>query len=272
MADWESGDVTVKGVRLHYTRTGGAKPPLVLAHGFSDDGLCWTPVAQRLQDDYDVVMPDARCHGLSDAPDEPVSVAHQVDDLAGLIQALGLSRPFILGHSMGAATTLALAAMHPDLPRAILLEDPPAWWDPQAIPGHLSNDWRVRMQEWIADLHRKPRQQIIEEQRRLAPSWSDAELGPWADSKLRLHPNALNRSDESVDWASLVRRINCPTLLITADPDRGALVTQQQAEALRQVMPSLTVAHIPGAGHSVRREQFERYVEVVTSFLASHAA
>ena len=40
MALWKSGDVRVNGIRLHYTRTGGDLPPLVLAHGFSDDGPC----------------------------------------------------------------------------------------------------------------------------------------------------------------------------------------------------------------------------------------
>ena len=58
----------VNGLKLHYTRTGGAKPPVVLAHGFSDDGLCWTPVAEALAADYDVVMVDARGHGRSAAP------------------------------------------------------------------------------------------------------------------------------------------------------------------------------------------------------------
>lgn len=48
MAVWQSGDIVVNGLRLHYTRTGGDKPQVVLVHGFSDDGLCWTPVAEAL--------------------------------------------------------------------------------------------------------------------------------------------------------------------------------------------------------------------------------
>ena len=47
MTAWQEGDIEANGIRLHYTRTGGAKPPVVLAHGFSDDSLCWTPVAQE---------------------------------------------------------------------------------------------------------------------------------------------------------------------------------------------------------------------------------
>ena len=70
MAVWQSGDIEVNGLRLHYTRTGGDKPQVVLAHGFSDDGLCWTPVAEVLASEYDVIMVDARGHGRSDGPEQ----------------------------------------------------------------------------------------------------------------------------------------------------------------------------------------------------------
>jgi pimeloyl-ACP methyl ester carboxylesterase len=67
MASWQSGDVETNGIRLHYTRTGGAKPPLVLAHGVTDSGLCWTPIAEALAADYDVIMVDARPWALGRA-------------------------------------------------------------------------------------------------------------------------------------------------------------------------------------------------------------
>src|SRR5215212_2114970 len=113
---WYSDKIATNGIQLHYTRTGGAKPAVVLAHGFSDDGLCWTPVAEVLAADYDVIMIDARGHGLSDAPAQGYGPAEHSADLAGAIMALGLGRPAVLGHSMGAATALALAGTHPDLP------------------------------------------------------------------------------------------------------------------------------------------------------------
>ena len=67
MGEWQAGYVEANGIRLHYTRTGGAGPAVVLAHGVTDDGLCWTPVAEALADAYDLVMVDARGHGRSDA-------------------------------------------------------------------------------------------------------------------------------------------------------------------------------------------------------------
>ena len=93
MPQWFSGDAVANGIKIHYNRTGGDKPPVVLSHGFSDNGLCWTRIAQTLEKTYDVIIPDARGHGFSDAPKEGYSAEDQAADLAGLIQALGLEKP-----------------------------------------------------------------------------------------------------------------------------------------------------------------------------------
>jgi pimeloyl-ACP methyl ester carboxylesterase len=272
MASWQAGDVTANGIRLHYTRTGGAGPAVVLAHGFSDDGPCWTPVAEVLAPEYDLIMVDARGHGRSDAPERGYGPAEQAGDLAGAIAALGLRRPAVLGHSMGAATALALAGTRPEVPGAILLEDPPSRW---LEPAGASADpeWQARQRARLSEYRRKTREELLAEQRAATPGWSEAELGPWADAKLRFNLNALNRGDAAeLDWPATVRRIACPALLITADPARGALVTAEGAAALRALVPQLRVAHIPQAGHSIRRDQFDRYVAVVRAFLAEVTA
>ncbi len=267
MAPWQSGYVEANGLKLHYTRTGGAKPPVVLAHGFSDDGLCWTPVAQALEADYDVVMVDARGHGRSDAPDQGYGSADHATDLAGVIRGLGLARPAVLGHSMGAASALALAGAYPDLPGALLLEDPPAWWLPpsvQPIPPRL-HPIRVG----IIELKRKTHEELLAHARAQSPTWSEAELAPWAEAKLRFSFKVLLAGEPApLDWPALLRRITCPALLITADPAQGALVTPEAAAALQALMPQTRVAHIAGAGHSIRRYRFDLYMEQVCAFLA----
>ncbi|MBA3947156.1 MAG: alpha/beta hydrolase [Herpetosiphonaceae bacterium] len=269
MHSWQAGDIEANGIKLHYTRTGGNKPPVVLAHGFSDDGLCWTPVAEVLAPEYDVIMVDARGHGGSAAPEQGYGPAAQADDLAGVITGLGLRCPALLGHSMGAATTLALAGMYPELPGAILLEDPPAWWVTQPEQSPQDEDLQVRRRLSLMALQQKTREQLIADQHAQTPSWSDAELGPWADSKLRLSLTIVNRSGSAVvDWAAILPRIRCPALLITADPEQGAIVTSESAAALQALVPQLRIAHISGAGHSIRREQFGRYMEDVQAFLA----
>ena len=268
--DWQTGYVETNGLRLHYTRAGGNKPPIVLAHGVTDAGPCWTPVAEALAADYDPIMVDARGHGRSDAPEHEYGPAAQAEDLASVITTLELERPAVLGHSMGAATALVLAGTYPDLPGAILLEDPPAWWTgwtdtPAARERH------VAMRERAMNLRRKTHEELIAGQRAEQPGWSDAELEPWAEAKQRFNLNVLSVFDqnnaESVDWPVILRRITSPVLLITGDPERGAIVTDESATALKTLVPHLQIAHVQEAGHSIRRDQFGRYMEVVRGFL-----
>jgi len=229
-------------------------------------------VAAALAPDYDVIMADARGHGLSDAPLEGYGPIEQADDLAGLIKALDLKHPIVLGHSMGAITTLVLAARQPQLLPAIALEDPPPWWD-SAFERPYTPDWQAGMRAWITSLQQQPREALIDAQHAETPQWSDAELEPWADAKLRFSLNFFNRlRGPELDWFALLRQVKCPALLIMGDPEAGALVTQQAALALKEHVPQLQIAHIAGAGHSIRRYQFESYLHVVRPFLAEVSA
>jgi pimeloyl-ACP methyl ester carboxylesterase len=271
MSTWQSEFVDVHGLQLHYTRTDGDKPPLVLAHGFSDDGLCWMPVAQQLERDFDAIMVDTRGHGRSDGPETGYSYAAYAGDLHGVITALGLRRPAVLGHSMGAATALALAGLHPDVPGAILLEDPPMFWVAMDVAPEEIATWQARQRAWVTKLKRRTREELIAGQHAETPGWPDAELGPWADSKLRLSFNVLNLDHSAIpDWQGLARHVTCPALLITGDPALGAIVDSAGAAALQQLIPQLQVARIAGAGHSIRRDRFEDYMAVVGAFLAEH--
>jgi pimeloyl-ACP methyl ester carboxylesterase len=264
--------VAASGIRLHYTRTGGDKPPLVLAHGVTDSGLCWSPVARALQDEYDVIMIDARGHGQSDVPERGYGPKDQAEDLAGAISALGLEGPMVLGHSMGAATALVLAGIYPDLLGAILLEDPPAWWM-GADESPAAEEHRAERRERAKRLRQMNRDELIAYQQQEQPGWSDDELGPWADAKQCFSNQVLSIYDpdnaRSVNWPAVVGRITVPALLITGDPARGALVTTESAAALREMAPHIEIAHIPDAGHSIRRDQFARYLEVVRGFLTA---
>jgi N-formylmaleamate deformylase len=267
MSEWFSGDVVVNGVKIHYHRTGGDKPPVVLVHGITDSGLCWTRLAQALEGEYDLIMFDARGHGLSDAPETGYAPEDHVADMAGLVGALGLERPALIGHSMGAGNVALAIANHPDLARCAVLEDPP-WRD-----GRDSDEHAAGVEEWRADVVAKKswtREEIIAEGRADNPSWSEVELAPWADAKLQVDPAVFDWADAGGTvwrWRDVVRKIACPVLLVTADPALGAIVSPEIAQEAVRLNPRLQIAHISGAGHSIRREQFEPYVEAVRGFL-----
>jgi pimeloyl-ACP methyl ester carboxylesterase len=275
MSEWSSGDVTANGIKVHYYRTGGDKPPLVLAHGFSDNGLCWTRIVQVLEHRYDVIMADARGHGLSNAPHEGYSSEDHAADLAGLIQALGLGKPALMGHSMGASTVATTAVTYPALVACAILEDPP-WFGKDAPWARNRADLTPEQQKADAEKRRaeivertsQTREEIMAFGRANSPTWDEIEFGPWADSKRQLSPNVINRSAlQQKPWQEVVPQIQCPTLLVTADPDK-AIVTPEIARQAAEMNGHIQVVRLEGAGHNVRREQFGPFVEAVTEFLS----
>jgi len=266
MNSWTTEYFVSHGTKLHYYRTGGSKTPLVLLHGITDDGLCWTPVAEVLANQHDVIMVDLHGHGKSDAPDQGYDYKTMATGVADLIKGLGLENPVVLGHSMSAMAALTLAALELKLPRAIILEDPPAFWH-VGLPTQENLDARVGMRTWMRDLKRKTRDDLLESVRIENPAWSEAELDPWADAKHRfsLKITQLIDNPDAVpsNFPELLQQITCPVLLITADPQRGAILTDEDVAELEKFVPHLKREHIPGAGHNIHREQFSRYMEII---------
>jgi N-formylmaleamate deformylase len=266
MSQWMNGDVLVNGVKIHYSRTGGEKPPVVLLHGFSDNGLCWTRVARALEATYDVIMPDARGHGFSDGPGENFSPEQRNDDVAGLITELHLGKPALIGHSMGAGMASSVAAEHPELVSCVILEDP-GWRDPS--PEDNRRPIADRFQ-WVWRLKALSREELIAVCHKESPTWVEEEVEPWADSKIQFNMDLLKGNPfggAPVPWREVVKRITCPALLITADPERGAIVTPEVAQEVETLWPDGRVLHIGGAGHNIRREQYEPFREAVVAFL-----
>lgn len=281
MHPWHSETIAINGRRLHYTRTGGNKPPLVLAHGFSEDGLVWAALAAALEATYDVIMPDARGHGRSDAAGAGLGAADLAADLHGIISALGLVKPAVLGHSMGGMTTFALAGLYPDTPGAILVED--------GMPFEMrpSGDSGARdgLRAYFAMIHGKSHDELVAWRRVQSPNWSETDVRTFADAKMRLDPRTLApfTSGEAgspsardaaapVDWPALLGQIRCPALLITGDPALGALVSAHDAAALQEQAPTLRVATIANASHDVRRDQPDAFLAIIEPFLAEWAS
>lgn len=262
-------DVTANGIRIHYERTGGAKPPLVLCHGVTDTGQCWPRIVAALSTDHDVITLDARGHGRSEAPAHGYSWDILGEDIAAVIQALGLTRPGIMGHSMGAATAAIAAANHPDVAGYLVLEDPP-WRDPEPeivdAAAHAET-WRKS----IVDRKGLATEQMVTYSIESNPGvarWDKIEFGPWSEAKRQVSLNILELFRARVpSWTETARRIACPTLLITADVEKGAIVSAQAAQKASALNSKIKTVHIAGAGHNIRREEFDAYLAQVRAFL-----
>jgi len=268
---WTNNDIIVEGVKIHYTRTGnGSKPPVVLLHGFSDNGLCWLPVAYDLEAEYDVILPDARGHGLS-ARVQPGENIDLVADTAGLIRALGLNQPVLGGHSMGANTSAQVGAHFPGLVRALVLEDPP-WREPEppkAPEPEKEGQPRPNPMDWILRLEKQSIKELIADCRKDNPSWQEAEFRPWAESKKQFDYNFLQRlsGNPFLNWQEDFQAIRCSTLLITANPAKGSIVPPKTAQMVHSMNNQIKVVRIPHAGHNIRRENYPQYIKAIRGFL-----
>jgi pimeloyl-ACP methyl ester carboxylesterase len=268
-AGWIEGYVMANGIRIHYWRTGGGsgKPPLVMAHGSSDDGLCWTNLATEFQDRYDIIMFDARGHGLSDPPTAADPPDVQVEDLAGLIKALKLEKPILMGHSMGSASVAHFAAKYPDVPRAVILEDP-ALVRPPAPPASADKPQPTpeERQAQLLARNNMTEAELVAGCMKNSPKWGKSECEFWAPSKRRHHPYTIRANPAArPPMRELLPKIAAPTLILKADA-QGELRTQN--EEIARLLPKGKIVHIAGAGHNVRREGRAETIEVMRAFLS----
>ena len=100
----------------------GSGPPVVILHGLFGAGRNWTHIAQSLAADYRIYLPDARNHGASPWA-ETMSYTDMALDVAALIEREQLQRPFVIGHSMGGKTAMALALTTPHVIAGIAVID-----------------------------------------------------------------------------------------------------------------------------------------------------
>ena len=115
--------VSVRGNSLHYRDWGGSGQPVVLIHGLASNCRIWDLVAPILAGQFRVVALDQRGHGQSFKPDKGYDFASVTSDLDGLIDALGLDHPIIVGHSWGGDVALEYDIAYPGKGRGLCFVD-----------------------------------------------------------------------------------------------------------------------------------------------------
>jgi len=262
------GSVTNQGVRIQYYRTGDEKPALLFLHGITDSAMCWNRLPLVFEPEYDVILIDARGHGLSDGPEAGYSQVDMAGDVATVVETLELSQPVVIGHSMGAETAATFAALYPHLVGAVVLEDPP--W-PETLWGANPEQLQQHKAEFLQNiLERKSQsvEQIMENGREKHPGWDESEFLQWAKAKKLVKPTIAQRYDSpQMSWRAVAAKIQCDGLLLIGDVEKGALVTTEIANEAQQLWPNLEVVHVPGAGHSIHREQYISTRDAIKKFL-----
>ena len=265
MSNWTSAICEANGIDIHYLRTGGSKPPVVLLHGLTGSGACWSPLAGALEAEFDVVMPDARGHGDSSTPLNGYRYEDYVGDVVGLIQGLGLAAPVLLGHSMGGMTAAVVASQIGAALRGVILADPTFLsprrqrevYESDVVEQHrrlLSLDREKALsQAHLRHTHRRP--EFIE---------------LVTDARMKTRICAFDvLAPPNPEYQRLVSTIPVPILLVIGDM---GVISMETAGELDNLNPRLRVEQIQEAGHGLPYDQPERFEAVVKSFLRSVTA
>ena len=111
--------IQLSEVNMHYRVYGSGEKAIVLIHGNGGSINSLKEAAEYLANDYTVYLPESRCHGKSSDPGE-ISYELMAKDYKEFIEAMGLEKPIVIGHSDGGINAITLAADYPDVPGAII--------------------------------------------------------------------------------------------------------------------------------------------------------
>ena len=249
MTTWTAAVCETNGISIHYHRSGGAKDPVLLLHGLMGSGLSWTPVAKVLAAGFDVIMPDARGHGGSSAPDSGYGYDDHASDAIGLIHALGLARPLIVGHSMGGMTAAVVASrMGGDIAGLVLVD--PTFLSPELQREVYASD--------VADQHRRAlrlsKEELMAEAVARHPRRPREIVELQVEARLDTSIAAFDvLAPPNPDYREVVRAIEVPTLLVIGD--RSPVVTPEMAASLQALNELVRVEQIQDAGHGLPFDQ-----------------
>jgi pimeloyl-ACP methyl ester carboxylesterase len=241
---------------------GGTGPGILLLHGLMGRATTWWPVSRWLTGYGRVIGLDARGHGRSPHRGERVRTEDFVADAAELIRGYGLAPAVVIGHSMGGLHAWALAATHPDLVRAVVIED----MAPDQR-GRTVDDWRAYFESWPV-----PFAALAHVREYFAP------LGDYFTECVEERADGYHLIAEldelyriGAEWGereywALVEAVRCPVLVLEA-ADSPMPPGQQADLAARTAGPARHLI-VPGSGHVIHATSPETYRGAVEAFLS----
>jgi pimeloyl-ACP methyl ester carboxylesterase len=244
---------------VHYLEAGDG-PPVVLLHGgTATAAMSWDTAFASLADRFRLVAPDARGHGGTTNPAGTLAYDRMADDVLAFVEALGLDRPALVGHSDGAQVALEFALRHPGRASTVVLSGTMSEPTPAYVAGLHEWGFTAPGEVDVAAVERSF-DDVYEPTRRAHPQYTTDEA--W-EGYLRaiagLWLTLPTYTDERL--ATIADR----TLVVTGD--RDDLADLAQAERLFRAIPGASLAVIPDASHGAADTPL--FWQVVASFLTS---
>lgn len=261
----------------------GQGPPVIILHGlygFSDN---WVTVARNISDRYTVYLVDQRNHGRS--PHDPVHTYEaMVSDLEGFILRENISKPVLVGHSMGGKTAMRYAALHPDTLAGLIVIDigPGGYADLNGYSPLVISHLNIVSSMLSVDfLKYNTRTAIEEELSKTITDWSvrqfimkNVQRNAGNTFTWKLNLDAVSRALPEImgpafEEKELVNKEidNIPVFFIKGA--RSNYITAEQEELIHKFFPMASIIGIPDAGHWVHAEQPEAFLTKFVEILST---
>jgi non-heme chloroperoxidase len=251
------------GVTLRYVEAGPADgPPLILLHGLTDSSRSWSMTLPLLERKYRVLIPDQRGHGASDAPACCYAIPDLAGDLVALMDAKGIAKATVAGHSMGGFVAQYAAIAYPErFDRLVMVSTGASGVGLEALDWALEQARTLTypiapkskfMEEWMANPN--PVDPVFLEHARIETArtppqtWTGATLGVMVE-----------------DHRHLLPRVKAPTLILWGDQD--PILSEATQTLLREVLPGAERRTYEKAGHALHWEQPERVAQDIIGFV-----
>jgi N-formylmaleamate deformylase len=241
----------------------GGATDLYLVPGITSPAVAADFVAVKLAAaGYRVAVPDVRGRDGSDIPGPGgYTLVDYACDAAGVIEALCLDRPVLVGHSMGARIVAAASLLRPD-DGPVVLVDPP-------VSGPGREPYPTTREQFLQQLHEAQRGTDADAVRRFYPRWPERELQVRAEYLASCDETAVvetHEGFESEDFHEIFVKLSAPTLLVLGA--ESPVVPKAAARELTALRPDIAIENVAGAGHMVPWDNLTGFLDVVLPYLA----
>lgn len=274
--------VTANGMRFHYrvrparqSRGESARQPapaLVFLHGIMGHAFEWDAAFDVLTERFQVIALDQRGHGRSDWT-RPYTLEMLGDDVAAVVEALGLDDVTLAGHSMGALAAIEAAWRHPERFTRLVTID----IAPDSVSAERAEDmvaWLTSMGEAAYDGMDEP-MALWRESNPIAPEpllrrYVDHALAAGDDGKLRWAYDAAGLAEAMPTWVDPERRwralseIAQPTLVVRGES--SAFVSRDDAREMARVLPDGSWVELAGASHDMGVQRPDAVAREILAF------
>jgi pimeloyl-ACP methyl ester carboxylesterase len=194
----------VNGINLYF-ETHGSGRPMILLHGGLGSGEMFEPILPSLSQRHQVIVPDLQAHGRTADIDRPLDIRLLADDIAALIDHLGLDKPDVVGYSLGGGVAFFTASKYPAKVGKLVMAS--AHINSDAMPAEMraqQSQVNAAAAEFMKDTP------MYELYQRVAPHPED-------------FPKLLDKIGAGMaqpfDFSEEVRGLQVPTMLVCADAE-----------------------------------------------------